>query len=292
MYLDQPQQHVQELLNAMQWPHQPLGRSITGTEATLDAMDRRGLVGFLRNNYRAANSLVVAAGNLRHADIVKAASAYEPHFSRGCPAKFVPASMDQERPRLRLSSKPIEQTQMALGMRTCSRHDERRFALRLFNIILGENSSSRLFQAVREENGLAYSISSSLSFFEDVGDMVIAAGLESDKLEPTLRLILHELRRLAGKAPTPAEVRQAKEYVFGQIDLSLENTENHMLWLGEQLLGYGSVVSADAVKQRLDRVTPRDIHAVVRDFFQADRLNLALVGPRKSATGLARLLVP
>jgi predicted Zn-dependent peptidase len=290
MYQDQPQQYVQELLNELQWPNQPLGRSITGTESTLATLDRRQMLRFLRENYLAANSLVVAAGRVQHGAVVKAVARYAPHFQSGRPAPFPAAVVSQDRPQWRLCRKPIEQTQLVLGIRTCSRHDERRYALRLLNTLLGENSSSRLFQSVREEHGLAYSISSSLSFFADVGDLVIAAGLDTEKLESTLRLVMSELRRFIQKAPGVAEVRQAKDYVIGQIDLSLENTENHMLWLGEQLLGYGIVLSAQAVKQRLEQVTPGAIHAVARDFFRPERLNLALVGPRRKGTGLDRLL--
>jgi predicted Zn-dependent peptidase len=179
---------------------------------------------------------------------------------------------------------------MALGVRTCARHDERRFALRLLNTLLGENTSSRLFQVLREDRGLTYSISSSLSFFHDAGDLVISAGLDSDQLPRTLRLMLREMRRMIGQAPSRTELQRAKDYVVGQIDLSLENTENQMLWLGEQLLSYGKIISANEIKARLCAVKPAEIRAVARDFFQPERLNLALVSPLKSAAGLGRLL--
>ena len=115
--------------------------------------------------------------------------------------RFTPARSDQRQPRIRLFTKKTEQTQIALGIRTCSRHDERRYALRLLNTILGENMSSRLFQVVREDRGLAYSIYSTPSFFGDTGDLVISAGLDTDNLPKTLRLILRELRRMPGRRP-------------------------------------------------------------------------------------------
>jgi predicted Zn-dependent peptidase len=150
--------------------------------------------------------------------------------------------------------------------------------------------SSRLFQIIREDRGLAYSIYSTPSFFEDTGDLVISAGLDTDNLPKTLRLILRELRRLAQTPPSPAELRRARDYVLGQIDLGQESTENQMNWIGEQLVGYGRLFSPNEVKRRLRQVTPSQIRNVARDFFKPNRFNLALVSPLKSARHLAKAL--
>jgi len=290
MYLDQPQHHVQELLNETLWPDQPLGRPLTGTEKTLDSMARADLLGFRRTNYVTGATLLAAAGNLAHKRVVKAVARYVPRFLTGRRPRFIPADNGQSRPHLRLFTKRTEQTQLALGIRTCSRHDEHRFALRLLNTLLGENMSSRLFQVVREDRGLAYNIYSSLSFFDDAGDLVISAGLDTDNVSKTLKLILRELRRLAEAPPAASELRHARDYVIGQIDLSLENTESQMMWLGEQLLGYGKIIPASEIKRRLAQVTAGEIRAVARDFFRSERLNLALVSPLKSDAGLTRAL--
>ncbi|MEK7683866.1 MAG: pitrilysin family protein [Verrucomicrobiota bacterium] len=290
MYLDQPQHLVHELLNETLWPNQPLGRSLTGTVQTLDAMTRTDLVRFQRENYVASGTLFAAAGNLKHDQVIKAISRLARKFVQGKRPQFLPASNEQKEPRLRLFTKATEQTQMALGLRTCSRHDERRYALRLLSTLLGENMSSRLFQVVREEHGLAYSICSSLAYYDDVGALAVSAGLDTDKLPQALQLIGKELRTLARTAPSLAELRRARDYVIGQIDLGLENTENQMMWLGEQLLGYGKITPAAEVKQRLSEVKPKDIRAVARDFFRPERANLALVSPLKTEKGLAKLL--
>ena len=134
----------------------------------------------------------------------------------------------QQKPVIRLFTKKTEQTQMALGIRTCSRHDPRRFALRLLNTMLGENMSSRLFQVVREDRGLAYSIYSSLNYFDDTGILTISAGLDVANLKKTLKLIRHELERFNGN-PSTAELRRARDYITGQIDLGLESTDNQMM---------------------------------------------------------------
>jgi predicted Zn-dependent peptidase len=290
MYFDQPQHHVQELLNATLWPGHPLGRPLTGTDKTLDSMTRADLVNFQRNNYVTGTTFICAAGNLRHKQIVAAVARLASKLPRGKRPCFAPATSNQKQPRAHLFTRKTEQTQIALGIRACSRHDDRRYALRLLNVILGENMSSRLFQVVREDRGLAYNIYSSISFFDDTGDLVIAAGLDTDNLRQTLRIILRELRRLADAPPAAAEFRRARDYVLGQLDLSLESTENQMMWLGEQLLGYGKVLSPTEIKRRLSEVTPAAVRAAARDFFRTERLNLALVTPLKSEHALLKML--
>jgi len=288
MYQDQPAQHVQELLNETLWPGQPLGRPITGTEQTLDALGRRQLLEFQREKYVASNTLIAAAGNLRHRDLVKAVARYAPRFATGKRPLFLPAANGQTAPRVRLHTKKTEQTHIALGIRTCSRHDERRFALRLLNVLLGENMSSRLFQVLRENHGLAYNIYSSTSHFDDTGDLVIAAGLDTDKLPQTLKLTLRELRRLTQTPPAAVELRRARDYLIGQMELSLESTENQMMWLGEQLLSYGKTVSATEVKRRFCEVRATEIRAAARDFFRPERLSLALVSPLKRESNVVK----
>jgi predicted Zn-dependent peptidase len=290
MYLDEPQHQVQELLNATLWPRQPLGRPITGSGRTLDRMARPELLGYLRGNYVAGNTIITVAGRLKHGQVVRAVERYARRFGTTAPPRFAPARDMQQEPRIRLFTKSTEQTQIALGLRTCSRQDRRRYALRLLNTILGENTSSRLFQRLREDLGLAYSIYSTPSFFGDTGDLVISAGLDTGNLAKALRLILRELRRLREAAPGAAELRRARDYVIGQIDLSLESTESQMNWLGEQLLGYGKIFPPAQIKRHLREVTLADIRAVARDFLRPGRLNLALVSPLANDAAVKRVL--
>jgi len=290
MYLDQPQQHVQELLNALMWPDQALGRPLTGTVASVARLDRDALVEFKRAYYTAGATLLVGAGHVSHARLVRWASRHLADCVPGARRLAAPVVERQERPWVRVQVKDTEQTQLALGIRTCSRHDRRRYALRVLNTLLGENMSSRLFQVLRERHGLAYSIYSSNSQYEDTGALVISAGLDTDNLAKALRLILHELRRQAQRAPGREEFQRARDYVLGQLDLGLENTENQMQWVGEQLVGYGRVLSPAAVRRRLAGVTPEEVRAVAREFFRPERLSLALVTPLKRAGFLEPML--
>jgi predicted Zn-dependent peptidase len=290
MCVDQPQQYVLELLNEVCWPGHPLGRNITGSEQTLKALTRDQVVAFRREHYVGGNTLITVAGRFDYPRVLAAMARFARSLRPGRRADFVPVPDHQERPRLKLRTRATEQTQLALGIRTCSRHDERRFALRLLNCLLGENMSSRLFQVIREDRGLAYSIGSSLGVFDDTGTLTISAGLETEKLGPTLKLIQKELKGFTETAPALGELRRARDYLIGQMELSLENTANQMNWIGEQWLGYGKLIPLTVVKDHLLQVKPLEIRAAARDFFRPERLNLALVSPLKSAKNCERWL--
>lgn len=290
MYRDQPAQAVQELLNEASWPGHPLGRPLTGTPRTIDSLERADFLDHLATHYVAGTTVVAAAGHVEHAALVRLVKSRLGRFRPGTRPGFEPAPARKSGPVIRLHTRKTEQTQMALGIRTCSRHDPRRFALRLLNALLGESMSSRLFQTVREDRGLVYSIYSSTSFWEDTGDLVISAGLDPEKLNETLKLIANELHGLREKAPGKLEFNRARDYVIGQMDLALEGTENRMMALGEHLLGYGTVISPDATRQRLAKVTPAEIRAAARDFFHPEQATLALISPRRRIPGAIRIL--
>lgn len=290
MYLDQPQHHVQELFNEIMWPDHPLGRPLTGTFDSLERIGRAQLLGFLRSHYTAPALVVAAAGAVRHADVVDAVRRRSRRLPAATRPKSTPFSGHPTQPAIRLFRKKTEQSQIALGFRTCSRNDPRRFALRLLNIVLGENMSSRLFQIVREDRGLAYSIYSTPSLWEDVGDIVVSAGLDAGKIEPVLRLIVRELEKLTATRISAPELRRARDYALGQIDLALENTEHHMMWLGEQLIGSGRTISVEEARQQVTRVTAEAIRSAARDFFRPERCALAVVSPIRSDAILRRAL--
>ncbi|MDP6795684.1 MAG: pitrilysin family protein [Verrucomicrobiota bacterium] len=290
MTLDQPSQHVLELSDETLWPGQPLGRSIAGNERSLNRTRRRELAGFHARHYVSGSTVVVAAGAICHRNLTHLAKRLAKRIPPGERSNWFPAVNGQARPEIKLFTREMEQTQFALGIRTCSRHDPRRFALRLANVILGENMSSRLFQSIREEHGLAYSIYSTPNFYHDTGSLTIAAGLDTAHAQKALRLTLAELRHLCTKPPGTAELRRARDYLIGQLELSLENTESQMNWVGEQILGFDRIIPPDEIKAHLNEIRPGDIRRVANDFFRPERLCLSLVSPLKNDRGLRKLL--
>ncbi|MDB6130837.1 MAG: Peptidase domain protein [Verrucomicrobiales bacterium] len=283
MYLDQPSQLVHEILNETLWPNHPLGRSITGTMKSLDAIQRSDLLEYFRQFYNTGSTLVVVAGPIKSS---KALASFKKFYKKVRPGKtlaYSPITVDQTEPRVRLLTKKTEQTQLAMGIRTCSRHQDDRFSLRILNAVFGENMSSRIFQTIREEHGLAYTIYSSTSFFQDTGTITVSAGLDSGNLSKAMELVIREMQILKQTSVSRKELTQGRDYVLGQLDLHLESTENRMMWIGEQLLGYGKMIPIDLIKKQISQVTARDIRRAANTYFRPEHLSVALVSPIKKA---------
>ena len=290
MYRDQPDHYVQELLAETLWPGHPLGRALTGTPASLDRMQRDTLLDFKARHYVPVNTVVAVAGHCDHAEIVARVAGQLPVTPSGHVARFQPVAAVQRAPQLRFLSKTVEQTHLAIAVRAYSRHDKRRYALKLLSVILGENMSSRLFQTIREEHGLAYSIQSATSYFADTGAFLISAGLDTKRLPKALRLILKELGKLTRRPPPAAELRRAKDYSIGQMRLGMESTSNQMMWCGEHLLAYGVVQAPDEIERKLEAVSSAQIQEVAADIFRDSRLNAAIITPSKDERTIGSLL--
>ncbi len=290
MYRDQPDHYVHELLSETLWPGQPLGLSLTGTPESLDAIDRAALFDYKQKKYIGANTVVAVAGRCRHDDIVTRIARAVRVGSNGRTPQFQPARDGQRAPRLHFLSKPVEQSHLAIGIRGVSRHDPRRYAMKLLSVILGENMSSRLFQTIREQHGLAYSIQSSTSYFADTGAFLISAGLDTRRLQKALKLAMNELRKIARRPPAALELRRAKDYGIGQMRLGLESTSNQMMWLGDHLLAYGFIQTPDEIERQIEAVSTADVQQVAAELFRDKRLNAAVITPSKDERAVAELL--
>ena len=290
MYHDQPDHYVHELLTETLWPGHPLGRMLTGTAQTLDAMNRTALLDFKHKKYGAANTVVTVAGCCQHDDITQRVERMLTLPRTGRPPHFKPVGEAQRAPRLRFFTKNCEQSHLAIGIRSYSRHDDRRYALKLLSVVLGENMSSRLFQVIREQHGLAYSIQSSTSYFADTGALLISAGLDTKRLSRALALILSEMRKISRQPPSSIELRHAKDYAIGQMRLGLESTANRMMWLGEHLLAYGSVQMPEEVERKIEAVTTDEVQKAAADLFRDSRLNVAVITPSKDEQAVHSLL--
>ncbi|MGC8742458.1 MAG: M16 family metallopeptidase [Verrucomicrobiia bacterium] len=289
MYRDQPNQHVEDLLNVALWDNHPLGRPITGTEQTVDNLNREKIIKFKNQNYGAENSFLVVAGAISHSDAVEISKKYIQLFDKKRPLKYELANLLPEKLSIRLCTRKVEQTNLALAFKTCSRHDRRRYAIRVLNAIVGENMTSRLFRLLRDDVGIVYNIYSSPSFLDDVGDLTIIAGMDEENIEKTIKLILKELKNIKDNPPSKKEVETAKSYLIGQLEISLESTENQMNWLGEQLVGYNTIFAPEEVVSSIAAVTPEDVQQVARDFIKPQKAALAMVSSLKSDKGLLDL---
>lgn len=290
MYVEQPAQHVEDLLNATAFPRHPLGRPLTGTRRTLRQLGRTEMLGYLRQHYVAPATLIAAAGHVDHQALVRLVRSASRRFPTGQPPAFTPFRAQQTRPAIHWCRRATSQTQIALGVRVGSRHESHRYALRVLNALLGESMSSRLFQALREDTGLAYSIHSAVADFDDTGLLAISAGVDNDRIRPALKILVRELRRLTERPPSEGELRRAKAFLHGQLDLHLENTENHMIWLAEQWSAFGRIAPATRIQDEIAAVTAAQVRAAARAYIRPDRLSLAIISPTRPWPGLEALL--
>lgn len=290
MYRDQPAEHVHDVLNALQFPGHPLGRPVIGSPKTVRSFRQRHLKAFLQSHYIAGSTTIVATGDVDHGELVRLLAPHCRRFRVGSTPAFEPAPSAGKGPRLRRVVRDTEQSHLSLGMRTCSRHDATRFALRLLSVILGENMSSRLFQVIRERHGLTYSIQTAASFWEDCGDLVVSAGMAPRELERTLRLVRQEFNRIRLRAPSAAELDRARDYLVGQHELHVESTEHHMMHLGEHWLGHGTLPCFDTTRSRLLAVQPSDIRRTAEQYLDPRFMSLALIGPQMATEGLGKIL--
>ncbi|NQS99455.1 MAG: insulinase family protein [Candidatus Omnitrophica bacterium] len=281
MYKDLPSHFVQDLLDGLLWPDQPLGRNIAGEDETVSGINREQLVTYKQKFYHPKNILVVACGNLRHQALIEKAKNFFATSSRATTNGFVPACEKQQRVQLKIKVKDIEQTHLALGVHSLPRTDPQRFALGLLHIILGANMSSRLFREVRETRGLAYAISTSLKFLQDTGAFMVHAGIDNKRLPEALEIILEQLRLIKKELIAPDELGRAKEYYIGQLILALEDTSNHMLWLGENYISLNEFLEPKEIIRQVQKIEAEELRELAKRILQTSKLNLALIGPIK-----------
>lgn len=279
MYRDQPAQHAQELLTATMWPGHALGRPLTGTVENVAGFQRAELRGFMDRHYNGRTTTVAVAGNIEHERAVKALQPILTQLPAGRRPRFTRAPECTGPAQLNIFKQETEQTQLAMGFHAFGRGDERRFALKLLSVILGENMSSRLFQRLREQHGYCYNVSTCMVTLEDTGAIHISAGLDHGKLQKAVKMILRELQSICDRKPSKAELKKAQDYTIGQTLMGLESTTNQMMWMGESLLGYGKILDPSEVEQRIAAVTPEDVQKVACHCLCRGRLGVALVGP-------------
>ena len=290
MYQDEPSSLVQELLEAKFWEGHPLGRPITGTLQTIEAMDAESFRAYRASHYNAASTVVTAAGKIEHCRVVDAVS----RLLEGLPGRKPPAAIPYpspgKSPRIVTAARDIQQTQLSLAFPGFSHCDQRRYAAHLLHVVLGANASSRLFQELREKRGLCYSVSSHLLTLNDGGYLGISAGLDRKNIEKSLSLVIAQCESLSKKTIPAAELRRAKEYSIGSARMSLERASSQNMRLGGSILAHGEVIDPEEVNERIRRVTAEEIREVAGQILDPSRLTVAVVGPNPDLKMLHRIL--
>jgi len=282
MYEDDPQDKVFDVLGEAVFGGHPLGRAVIGRAEVVRAADREQLRAFHAERYVPANVVIGAAGSVDHDTLVEMAIAAGPERVGQHPPASEQSEPDFGR-RVRFFAKDTEQYHVCLGGPGLAREDERRFALRVLEGVLGGTSSSRLFQEVRERRGLAYSVFCFSSLHAHTGEVGLYVGTRPENLGETLATIAAELERFVEDPASEEELDRSRENLKGRVVLSLESTSARMSRLGTSVLNGLPVLSVDEVIERIDAVDVAALRELAGELFVPDQLSVACVGPEEDA---------
>ncbi len=276
MYEDDPQDRVFDVLGEAVFGDHPLGRAVIGRADVVAGTSAAGLAAFHAAHYAPGEVVIAAAGSLDHDAVVELARGVDVPARA---ATLAPAPMPSALvPRARFLRKETEQYHLTVGAPGLARDDERRFALRVLDNILGGTSSSRLFQEVREHRGLAYSVFSFQSLYAHTGQIGLYLGTRPDNVAPALQVVADELARLRADGVTAEELERSKENVKGRIVLSLESTAARMNRLGAAVMNELPLLTVDEVVDRIEAVTIEDLAELTAELLGPERLSAAGVG--------------
>jgi predicted Zn-dependent peptidase len=273
---DTPEDRVHQALAETLFPEHPLGREVLGGRDSIEAMGRDDIAAFHEERYRPANLVIAAAGRVDHDEVVRRIDGFLDGGAAGTKPVRQPPHSDLA--PLTVVHRPTEQAHLALGWRGFGQDDPDRYALAVVNHVLGGGMSSRLFQEVREERGLVYSIYSFSSLYADAGAMTVYAGTAPSKVKEVLGLIEAEIDRLLESGITEHERDVALGYLEGSFLLGLEDSGSRMARIGKSEVSRGEIVAVDDHIERLRAVTTGDTARVCQRVFGGAR-TLAALGP-------------
>jgi len=277
MEADSPDYLVHEIFSSNFWKDHPLGKPILGTNETVKAFDRPAIRKYYDSVYSPANTLITAAGNLTHQRIVELASR---HFASLEP---VAAPAEDRAPATHAAislrnKKSLEQVHMCLGVPSYPLPHAQRFACYVLNTLLGGGMSSRLFQNIRERQGLAYAVFSELSPYRDTGCLSIYAGTSLESTPKVVEAILKEFRDIKENAVPAEELRRAKDHLKGSLMLGLESTSSRMANLARQELYFQQFFSLDELVESIEAVSVEDVQGIARTFFNQEQIGVTVLG--------------
>lgn len=289
MYQDQPQHVAEETVAGLLWQKHPLGRPITGTLESVGHLQRDDFLAYLRTQYSASNIVISVSGQVDAPDVVRHVEGLVSGLHGGRKIRYERVDCSTGQADKKIIYKPIEQAHLAWGYRVFGQHDQRRYALKLLSVILGENMSSRLFQSIREKRGLAYYIQSSFHPFDETGAFLISGGFDAKNISKAIRLISRELEFDMYKGVGARELSRAKDYTIGQMLLSLENTTSRMTWAGENMMTYGRIIEPEEIIESISAVTAEDIVRLAKYVFGDCHSSICIVAPEKCRDTLSRV---
>ncbi|MGZ8829008.1 MAG: M16 family metallopeptidase [Thermoanaerobaculia bacterium] len=281
MVEDTPDDLVHEIFVTSFWPDHPLGRPILGTAETVNRLGRDEIVAHYSETFHPTNLIFCASGNIRPEQVIPFLERSLPVDARKPVRREWTAPSPNQHVILR-EKRELEQVHLCLGSRGYPQQGQERYAAALFNTVLGGGISSRLFQRIREKEGLVYSVLSYHNGYLHGGYEAIYAACAPKNLKRVLALTLEEMRKIKRDGATPTELASAKLHLKGSILLSLESTVSRMSGIGRQEYYFGRQFSADEIIAHIDAVTLENIQQVAETIVDPDSLSLTMLGNLKA----------
>lgn len=289
MYEDSPEELVHDVLSETVWSGSTIGYPILGTQESLKNIARDTIKEYMENSYRTSNTVISAAGNFDEEKLLDLISKY---FS-----SWEPCNSEQNdygkvnfTPGIQIKEKDTEQIHICLGFNGIEHGDDRLYTLLAVNNIFGGGMSSRLFQKIREERGLVYSIYSYPSSYKGAGLFSIYAGMNPQQLPKVIELIKQEINTIKKEKISEDELRKSKEQLKGSYMLGLENTSSRMNSIGKSELLLGYINTPEEVLEKIDKINIEDAYKVIDDIFDYNKMGFAAVGNIKKDIDIEKLL--
>jgi predicted Zn-dependent peptidase len=276
MVEDTPDELLGELFNAAYFPNHPLGRPIEGTRETISSFNHSAITDFHASDFLPSNLVVAAAGNVEHDQLVELVNKSFPN-SNGTSSSLLEEAPVPATPIL-IEQKELEQAHLVIAAPWPDAKSSERYAASLLASVIGGGTSSRLWQKVREERGLAYSVGAGGNTFSDVGVFTIYAGTSPGHLDEVVDLSLEELRRVVEESVSPDELKLVKDQSLSLLLLGLESSSARAGGLARQEIIHGRRISPEEVIKKIEAVTPDDLQRVARSFFKSESLSLGALG--------------
>ncbi len=277
MVEDSPEEYLSEIFNEAFFPGHPLGRNIAGTPKLVKSFDRDSTIDYHSRHYNATNLIVVAAGNIEHERIVELAGEY--FGENGRPAESLPnAAPKTAAPIVVKERKDLEQAHLIIATPFVAAPDDRRYAADLLAGIVGGGTSSRLWQKVREERGLAYSVGASAAMYHDCGLFSVFAGTSPEQVGEVVDLAIEEMRAVVKEGVTEDELQLAKQQTVASILLGLEDSAARAATLAQAEMIHRRQIPLEETLANLDAVTTENIKDLAEEFFRTENVAFAALG--------------
>lgn len=278
MLEDTPDENIQDMFHQHFFRDHPLSNSILGSLHSVRRINRKKLLSCFAVNYHQSSRIIIsAAGKIEHEKLVDKFASVFHSFTPG--EISTPENSFQPQATFFIRPKKLEQVHICLGTKGLPQAHPSRFTSYVLNTILGGGMSSRLFQEIREKRGLAYTVYSYQSSYQDTGLFTIYMGVGEDSTEEAINLVIQELKRIKEEPIPEAELQAAKEQLKGNLLLSSENTDNRMTRLAKSEIYFNKFIPIEEVLKNIDKTTSEEVSNLARDIFQPEYLSLAILGP-------------